>query len=92
MTSRRVTSSCSRPSSTASRRIRDSSSSIDLGLYSPILGRHFRIPSFYNELPVIELDDTLPYVPVYCHFTIPDIEPVVRPPTPPILKELRAEL
>ncbi|XP_008208120.1 WD repeat-containing protein on Y chromosome [Nasonia vitripennis] len=63
-----------------------------LGLRSPILGKNFKIPDLYSELTDIELDDTLPYVPIYCHFIVPEIQPIIRPKTPPILTALRAEL
>ncbi|XP_058801622.1 WD repeat-containing protein on Y chromosome-like [Phymastichus coffea] len=63
-----------------------------LGFKSPVLGNNFRIPDVYSELQDIQLDDTLPYVPVYCHLKVPEIEPIFRPKTPPILNALRAEL
>ncbi|XP_023317247.1 osteocalcin 2 [Trichogramma pretiosum] len=65
---------------------------VNFAIESPILGKHFDIPDLYGDVPTIELDDTLPYVPVYCHLVVPEIQPVVRPLTPPILRALRVEL
>ncbi|KAJ8681251.1 hypothetical protein QAD02_017038 [Eretmocerus hayati] len=70
---------------------RCSSSPFELNLRSPILGKYFSVPDLYRELAEIELDDSQPHVPVYTHFIVPEIQPVVRPKTPPVLKALRAE-
>lgn len=53
MTSRRASSSSSEKMSRRSSRA---------GLHTPILGKGFKIPELYRELPPIELDDTMSYV------------------------------
>ncbi|XP_026669932.1 WD repeat-containing protein on Y chromosome-like [Ceratina calcarata] len=59
-------------------------------LRSPILGSSYRVPDIPKKYiePTI-LDTSLPYIPVYAYLRTHDLKPIVRPPTPPILSELR---
>ncbi|XP_044575488.1 uncharacterized protein LOC123259212 [Cotesia glomerata] len=44
----------------------------------------------YINRPV--MDTSLPYIPVYTHLVTYDLTPIERPPTPPVIKILRAQL
>ncbi|XP_076385078.1 uncharacterized protein LOC105663280 [Megachile rotundata] len=62
----------------------------EMGVGSAILGRFYRapdVPKRYAE-PTI-LDTSLPYIPIYTHLKMYDLESIERPKTPPILNDLR---
>ncbi|XP_074109196.1 uncharacterized protein LOC141533957 [Cotesia typhae] len=44
----------------------------------------------YIDRPL--MDTSLPYIPVYTHLVTYDLTPIERPPTPPVIKILRAQL
>ncbi|KAK2581889.1 hypothetical protein KPH14_002349 [Odynerus spinipes] len=61
-------------------------------LKAPILSNGYRIPDLpRNRLVPTILDTSLSCIPIYAHLKTYDLKPVERPPTPPILTNLRAK-